>query len=762
MLALGMFGIARLPAEPSVAELVDKDSFSLVSQSTGMAVSLQDAQTAPGTRVILAEYLPGRRADQDLLLEPGPPSGWFYLVAGGSARVIEVVEQGRETYVALSDPAGRDTQMWKAEPQADGTNRLVSRRDGLVLTAVPGVRATVTAAARGTSPSQLWKLFLHPKLTEITASGPGFLTLPQQLALNREPWLDASVAARNLQDYLGDAPGELETGMALVLLERFYGAAPQERNYALTLLLWMLAEGAYARGDAITLALALANASLYADGTEEVRYQLRHDLVAHYRLYREITEWQESWAIAYRLRELPLLAKVLWCYRANQLEQTGGTLDLEQYTTFVDRIEVLRAMHALVRTSEVAEAWSLRGIVVNVDTLFRGSYKYAHFMAMIRQWYTPEAPLPREPTDDELYAWLTRPEVAVLLPDWVAEVLEDYRSGNYYVEVLGRRRDPQARMWVNYQWDLYRDTGYFRGDCGTEAEVSMALWKAAGIAAMAVYHTGKDIGHAYTMYYDPFVHRYISLQDLSYMRDKYGLGAPVTLHPMPLRIHERVPLLHPRPTAVVESYTQLIGRGIDYTLWESLLLDPGAAGRAVFPPGSAPAVLADTDRDGLRDEDEAVLGTLAAQADTDRDGFGDQWEIERGFDPVSTASPSRGELGKALVGHVVRILSPRTGDPLKPAGLEGRPYYRIVRSDETQFHYLISADTGLGVTAGNPGGVAMTRFTGAPEQKWRLLHRDAGSFVIQSRRDETVIAVTGAGLVRRASRSTRDEVWVIR
>jgi hypothetical protein len=89
--------------------------------------------------------------------------------------------------------------------------------------------------------------------------------------------------------------------------------------------------------------------------------------------------------------------------------------------------------------------------------------------------------------------------------------------------------------------------------------------------------------------------------------------------------------------------------------------------------------------------------------------------------------------------------------------------YRIVRSDEAQYHYLVAPDTGTCLGVGEQGGIAEEPLAGTRAQKWKLLFRDAGAFVIQSRADGTVITLQdGQELCSRAPRGTRDELWLIR
>ncbi|MBI4272917.1 L,D-transpeptidase [Candidatus Uhrbacteria bacterium] len=46
--------------------------------------------------------------------------------------------------------------------------------------------------------------------------------------------------------------------------------------------------------------------------------------------------------------------------------------------------------------------------------------------------------------------------------------------------------------------------------------------------------------------------------------------------------------------------------------------------------------VADSDHDGLTDEEELLFGTDPANADTDEDGFSDRKELEKGYNPLST------------------------------------------------------------------------------------------------------------------------------
>ena len=46
-------------------------------------------------------------------------------------------------------------------------------------------------------------------------------------------------------------------------------------------------------------------------------------------------------------------------------------------------------------------------------------------------------------------------------------------------------------------------------------------------------------------------------------------------------------------------------------------------------------VIIDTDGDGLSDEEEYLIGTLATETDSDGDYLSDQWEILIGTNPIS-------------------------------------------------------------------------------------------------------------------------------
>jgi hypothetical protein len=134
----------------------------------------------------------------------------------------------------------------------------------------------------------------------------------------------------------------------------------------------------------------------------------------------------------------------------------------------------------------------------------------------------------------------------------------------------------------------------------------------------------------------------------------------------------------------------------------------------------------DQDRDGLSDQQELLLGTLAFRADSDRDGYSDLEELARGSEPMNTTSRPEsapyavGSCTSEENGYVRMLTSVYTEDGrldnLRLAfGVLHRG--RVIRLDSHDFGY----QTGF-VRPGSVGQVAVLE-VGVPARLIRRLGR---------------------------------------
>lgn len=400
------------------------------------------------------------------------------------------------------------------------------------------------------------------------------------------------------------------------------------RNHALELLNHLVASGTVIPGDTMAAALALVNSSLFENGTAPVRSAIKEDLIAHYKLYREIVAWQKTWRIKYRLDRLPLLAQVCWADRKRRLDRSDR-LSLGLYREFIDSIENLSVVHRMVRALHPERYDRLHALAGGLESHVKGMNIYRASMESLRK---QEARKKKRPSKVYL------------------DALREYQQGLYYRFYLGKKRRWDQFGWLNYQLPKIRQYGKYRGDCGTVTAMQMAWYRGAGIAPLSLQQRpvpSHIVGHNFPAYYDPFRNRWISVQYPAY-------------EDVPMYLYISLPVLHYQrynffyrktgeqyrlayypgelgSTAKVRSALQ---NGFPHAMlqqlqWGQDTLTPGLLiNRFTVPAGDA-----DADRDQLLRDDELRLGLNPDNNDSDGDGRSDSWELEHGFDPRSASSP---------------------------------------------------------------------------------------------------------------------------
>lgn len=129
----------------------------------------------------------------------------------------------------------------------------------------------------------------------------------------------------------------------------------------------------------------------------------------------------------------------------------------------------------------------------------------------------------------------------------------------------------------------------------------------------------------------------------------------------------------------------MAARAVAYNLLTRLAVNLSDAELAKIPVAISPADALDTDKDGLPDELEKVIGTSEIKMDTDGDGFDDKAELEKGFNPAGEGrwSDAPSETYKNRL-----VVSKRDGVVLAwYVAINGKRYY--LGAADNDFSYLM-------------------------------------------------------------------------
>ncbi|OHD57910.1 MAG: hypothetical protein A2014_02810 [Spirochaetes bacterium GWF1_49_6] len=414
-------------------------------------------------------------------------------------------------------------------------------------------------------------------------------------------------------------------------------------NSALALYLFLLSKDCYKPGDSITAALALANSMIYSMADDEVKKAIAEDAVMQYHFYRKLVDWQNGWQCPYALEKAALVPKIFWADRSRysygyftdaMYRMKLDKMSMEIYREFIDRIDVLDKIHAIVADNGLAVT-DMEVTARNIEDWVHAHRMYLSSIENMDTFYADNA------------AWKEQWENAHKL----------YKEGKYYVEYLGKKYRWDDFRWINYQYNYLIKEGCFIGDCGDTTVAQMALYRAAGIAPASFQHTdpyGTALAsHNYPAHYDPNLKRWYVYQIPRFYSG--GKEMPDT----PIVFYFNKPYWHPwkskdnwknikkgngnyafsyfYPGESVNSlpYGNFMVMGMSESLMEFLFfsnitLQEGT----IFNKDTAPKKIADTDGDGLPDSVEKDYGTDAKNWDTDGDGVSDYWEITHALDPL--------------------------------------------------------------------------------------------------------------------------------
>ena len=410
------------------------------------------------------------------------------------------------------------------------------------------------------------------------------------------------------------------------------------QNHALILLLHLLENEKFIQGDIMTVAMSLSDNFIHAISDEHTRKMIKKDIIQHFEFYENVIKWQEDFQLNYQLKNASLIPKLLWADRCgkyyiyvsditefSQLENL--TLDL--YCEFVDRIDTMYSLHEIIKDNHLFD-FSINNSVARIET-------YVSFHLIYRS------------TMENLIAYREKWDYydQILL-----DAIEDKKNGGYYTYYFGKTRKWDGFMWLNYQTNLLKKTGYVKGDCGTNTCINMGLYKAAGIPPLSIQRASvKHFGytHNFSAYYDVGRNRWYAYQEMP----RGDVDINIYFHkffPHHWIIDTEISYsdeltyssLYQGETVPVIRAENLLSQGIDPEHFESIVMsdithNPGF----IFNDNTAPLIIPDQDKDGLCDSHENDLLTNYQNWDSDNDLVSDTWEILNGYDPNSKYSPQQ-------------------------------------------------------------------------------------------------------------------------
>lgn len=462
-----------------------------------------------------------------------------------------------------------------------------------------------------------------------------FSTIEQQLVSSFAQDSERERARKHLAVYYNEEDSEMRKGFALILQDDIYlkwqKKNKSKKNFALILLVHLLQEDAYLPGDTISMALAVANNYFYSIADEETKKQIRADLIKHFSYYKKILAWQQKTDLGYDLSLAPIIPKIYWASRQRNLDllQNLKTININEYKEFVDTIENLEFMHELLITNKLADADSLMGLARNIEQFTEKNIVYR---AQIEQHRNK---LVKNPLDNN-----------------ARQAIAEYDHGEYTINFMGKNRRWDLFYWLNYQMRLFREFGYFKGDCTTETTFQMNLYKAAGIPSLAnqirPVRRG-DYTHNSPLYYNIFFKKWDTIQFPKEGETDYYVHFEKPIwHHLKYEMDGRKYKSEEREVhsaywqgemANWQKIVHFRKRGFTDEHFEQMFLsDITQQSGFIFNSTSAPTLILDSDNDGILDEFEFFYNTDQLSADTDQDGFADLWEIEFGYDPTSPSS----------------------------------------------------------------------------------------------------------------------------
>ena len=231
------------------------------------------------------------------------------------------------------------------------------------------------------------------------------------------------------------------------------------------------------------------------------------------------------------------------------------------------------------------------------------------------------------------------------------EAIKEFEQSGDTIFYFGEERRIDHLEWLNYQVNLFKTAGQFKGDCSTMTTIQLNMYKAAGIPALGnqIYSLNPFYYHHNSpMYYNHFIGAWQSIQFPS--EDSQGYYNYI-----------RRPIWHHR---LIEEFGKEVNSEGQYKIYDNWWIGEYCSFEEVFAlrKGGFPqkpfesffrtiksfeskqiynsntTLYKDSDYDKIPDKYEKSLGLSNIKFDSDGNGLSDLWEVENGSQYFQTVS----------------------------------------------------------------------------------------------------------------------------
>ncbi len=276
-----------------------------------------------------------------------------------------------------------------------------------------------------------------------------------------------------------------------------FGYSVPDYNTELECLWWLAEQNEFKNYDTLAQAIAMTHGIWVTMGDKDVKEAVKKDINDFLRFGRETAEMQDALNLNYNLEKYPLEAKVAWAWRGGTILGSRMPLiwtivepqDPKNYThrSYIDQNKKLDLFGYHWNAIKVSTLEEMRHATINKNWLDKNVGNQIYNLECYF-YLCPSVPTNQHHFRGHAFNFQNYRIVTVNV--WGVDV-PDYNIGNN-----------------NWQFELFKKTRAFQGECTDEASLIDSWAKSFGIAVdviwRGVFIQGKQIaGHFIPTYYDP-------------------------------------------------------------------------------------------------------------------------------------------------------------------------------------------------------------------------------------------------------------------